>query len=1126
VTDDDLPFDIRDAMRKRSIPAPRYTPVENPLPSDNKAEAEADDSVSPSNNISPDNLASPDRLAASDDLVASENGALFNKGAVEEGDVGIEKVLIAKGLPDWADAIRPAPQKDYINSELFANNARAPLSKGEDSGAIKIIALSWNGGSTRSIQTLFRSFPESKTMAYLIVQSVNSCYQTLNFEVLDELTPLTVVEAKNSVVVLPGYVYLVPFLHAVTIEDGCIRLKEIRVSWPIIQNYASKFFESVASEARMNGVGIVLANELRAANEAGGQSIADFERCGGVEAIMRDGGRVFFESLEGGFSSPLNDNDLIPQRRSAKEIAAYLASFDKRDLLCSQEALGSDDLGARYHSSSSKNILDSIVNTILLDVDQQDKKDHRFFLYSLIYQRMGYLQVNSLQEYFYFVSHSITEREQLSELVGRRWGKPFRTGRPVKSINDVGNAVSSSAAIEAKLAKKHQIEMEVLNQRIKSLQSKNEALENENHTLLMECSESASLTEDYTSVQASMGSALLVLDKNLSLRRFNAAATKLFELESTDIGKPLLQLPANIDLLQLEERSRQVLLRRKVLFIDEIIDDELWCLRVAPYIDQSDVLIGVVVSWADRDTFHYWHQRIHAHESRLEVVLNNAGIGIIGINLDGVLVKANDAVAKMLCYERNGLYGIHYDEIIHPDDLTESYKLMEGVLAGDLSVFNREIRYVRQDRKIISVRVTASLLEGLDKSRQILAMVEDITEQIRLTRQLHQSQKMEALGQLTGGIAHDFNNLLAVIMGHTELARGQLLRPESEKEVRLKRYLDAVQKSADRAKILISQMLIFSHGGQSAPQPVHPSVLVNEVVAIFRASLSPNIELNVEMESQAPAIMIDPVQADQMILNLCLNARDALEGVGEIVISVRRLETLAAECASCHQPVLGDYVEIGVRDTGVGIDPELLGKVFDPFFSTKQVGEGSGLGLSVVHGIIHDHDAHVGLQSVPGEGAHFKLWFPVVGAASVVNGSQVGNAGEDIESRSLSGSGRVMVVDDEPTLLGFLEELLVSRGYSVVPFSKASHAVRYLEEYCDELDMVITDQAMPEVSGLELAAELYQRRPELPVIVCTGSNHDGYYDLIPSPSIKQFLLKPIRPVELLQAVKRHISIEL
>ena len=1125
MTDDDLPFDIRDAMRKRSIPAPRYTPVENPLPFDNGAEtgdvASSDSSVS-SDSVSSDNLTSPGTLVVS----KSGAGAPSDKPSFGESDASIEKVLSAEGLPNWGEGIGQMPQGDSISGELFVNNTCAPLSKGEDAGAIKIIALSWNGGSTRSIQTLFRAFPESKTMAYLVVQSVNSCYQTLDFDVLDELTPLKVVEAKNSVVVLPGYVYLIPFLHAVTIEEGCIRLKEIRVSWPIIQNYASKFFESVASEARMNGVGIVLANELRAANEAGGQSIADFERCEGVEAIMRDGGRVFFESREDSFSNPLNDNDLILQRRSAKEIAVYLASFDKRDLLPSPGELGSDDLGAQYHSSSSKNILDSIINTILLDVDQQDKKDHRFFLYSLIYQRMGYLQVNALQEYFYFVSHSITEREQLSELVGRRWGKSFRTGRSVKSNDVAGNPVSSSSVIDAKTAKKHKIEMEALNQRIKSLESRNEVLENENHKLLMECSESTSLNQDYTSVQASMGSALLVLDKNLALRRYNAAATKLFELETTDIGKPLLQLPANIDLSQLEERSRQTLLCRKVLFIDEIVGDELWCLRIAPYLDQGDVLIGVVVSWADRDTFHYWHQRIHAHESRLEVVLNNAGIGVIGINFDGVLVKANDAVAKMLCYERNSLYGIHYDEIIHPDDLAESYKLMEGVLAGGLSVFNREIRYVRHDRKVISVRVTASLLDGLDENRQILAMVEDITEQIRLTRQLQQSQKMEALGQLTGGIAHDFNNLLAVIMGHTELARGQLLRPESEKELRLKRYLDAVQKSADRAKVLISQMLIFSHGGQSAPQPVQPSVLVHEVVAIFQASLSPNIELKVEMEPHVPAIMIDPVQADQMIVNLCLNARDALEGVGVIVISVRRLEMLATECASCHQPVLGDYVEFGVRDTGVGIDPELHGKVFDPFFSTKQVGEGSGLGLSVVHGIVHDHDAHIGLQSVPGEGAHFKLWFPVVAASFAVNGSQADSMGEDIEPRSLSGSGRIMVVDDEPTLLSFLEELLVSRGYSVVPFSKANHALRYLEEYSDALDMVITDQAMPEVSGLELAAELYQRRPELPVIVCTGSNHDGYYDLIPSPSIKQFLLKPIRPVELLQAVKRHISIEL
>jgi len=1102
VTDEELPFDIRDAMRKRSTPQPDSGSVESTV-------VEGDD-MPPQDTMPTTNKPSE----------ADLRGDHWREGT---GDTDIERTLAAQGLRDWSGRPENIAQDNQPAIEP-KNHTLHPTSEPGQSRALKIIALSWNGGPTQSIQALFRSFPNAENVAYLVVQSVNSCYQTLDFNALNGFTELNVVEAKNNVLVLSGFVYLVPFLHAVTIREGCIRLKEIRVSWPIIQSYTSKFFESVALEKKEHGTGIVLANDIKIASESSGYDVAYFERCNGVEAIMRDGGKVFFEHRSTDFFNLMATNDLIPQWCSAKDIAVYLSSLEESQFASANEKLAGDDdaRGVAPDSLVSRNTLDSIVGSLLLDLGLQDRTNHRFFLYSLIYQRMGYLQVSSLQQYAYLINHSNVEREQLSELVGRRWGKPYRAGKTLKRVTASSDADALASSNGNKSLQK---EVQALKRSIGRLESKNAALEKDNRKLLVELSEATSLNRDLETVQGSMGYASLVLDKSLFLRRYSPCATNLFALQTMDIGKPLLQLSADLDLLQLENQVKQVLLRRNVVFFDATIDDQLWCLRLAPYLDKGDELIGVVVSWADQGTFQYWHQRIHSHESRLEVVLNNAGIGIVGIDPDGVLVNVNEAMANMLGYESSNLYGMQYQELVHPEDLSDSNQLMQDILLGEQSAFHQGIRYVRSDQKVISVRITCLLLDGVDNNRQVLTMVEDITEQTRLTRQLHQSQKMEALGQLTGGIAHDFNNLLAVIMGHTELARSQLQRPGSDKEVRLKRYMDAVQKSADRAKVLISQMLIFSHGGKSAPQLIHPAVLVREVVAIFESSLSPGIELKVEMEPRVPAIMIDPVQADQMILNLCLNARDAIEGEGDIVISVRRVANLTAECASCHEPVSGDFVEIGVHDTGVGIAPELQAKVFDPFYSTKQVGKGSGLGLSVVHGIVHDHDAHVGLQSEREHGAYFKVWFPAYEGSVPAERSTQAPCENVIDPESLSGSGRVMVVDDEPSLLIFLEELLVSRGYSVVPFSKARQALRYFQQYGEELDMVITDQAMPELSGVELAIKLYQGRPELPVIIYTGSDHDGYYDLIPPPSIKQFLLKPIRPAELLQAVKHHIAVE-
>ncbi|GMQ83980.1 MAG: hypothetical protein BMS9Abin06_0728 [Gammaproteobacteria bacterium] len=403
----------------------------------------------------------------------------------------------------------------------------------------------------------------------------------------------------------------------------------------------------------------------------------------------------------------------------------------------------------------------------------------------------------------------------------------------------------------------------------------------------------------------------------------------------------------------------------------------------------------------------------------------------------------------------------------------------------------------------IAVRREDFIISNEQFSRRLSELQQNETERIQMQNQLRQAQKMEAIGQLTGGIAHDFNNILGSILGYTSLAQQKL---SADGDRKLAGYLAEVYRAGERARDLISQMLAFSRGGATIHQAMVLTPLVKECVKMMRPTLPTTIALLTEIADNIPAVMMDTVQLHQLIMNLCINARDAIENEkGCIEIRLHTVTGVRTNCSSCHHRVQGDFVELVTQDNGKGIDTAVLHKIFDPFFTTKDIGKGTGMGLSMVHGIVHGHGGHILVDSTPGEGTTFRLLFPLAGNTSDT-AAQSGGIQELVR-----GSGRVMVVDDDPALTGYLKELLQGQGYQVTALTDSREALDLFEQDPQAIDLVLTDQTMPRLAGDRLAQAMLAQRPDLPVILCTG-----YSDRIDAGRARQlnirgYFTKPVDP---------------
>jgi PAS domain S-box-containing protein len=608
---------------------------------------------------------------------------------------------------------------------------------------------------------------------------------------------------------------------------------------------------------------------------------------------------------------------------------------------------------------------------------------------------------------------------------------------------------------------------------------------------------------------ASITSPVLVTDLHGRIGWRNRAST---ELTAGQAGEPALSLfaaPLTPDAGQVES-MRKTLQAGQIwrgLVLSQGSDGKEVVLNrtVTPLRNEGGDIIGYV-SVAENITGQ------SRAELRHQRVLETAIDGFWIADDAGRLLEVNDAFVRMTGHPASELLGQHLWqlEVVDTPDVTRQRLARLRELGREQ--FMTRIRH--KDGHTLAVEISAAWDA---QSRCFYVFTRDRTEreqsqavQQDLERQLQQSQKVQALGQLTGGIAHDFNNILAAILGYSNLALDRLV---PDKQGKLASYLREVIMASERARDLIAKMLSFARTQSSTSAGViSPAAVVREVVAMMRPSIPSSIEIRFRIDTEQ-TIRVDPGELNQILVNLIINARDAVGDHGLIDI---RLHTVRADgeiCAASQQRLSGPYVALDVSDNGSGIAPEHLPRLFDPFFTTKDVGKGTGLGLSVVHGILRRSGAHVIVDSIPGHGSLFRLLFPVTAQQAAAPGASAD------PPRPAAGTGqRIWVVDDEPAVARYLGELLADWGYHASIFSDPAEAVSALEAAPEQIDLLITDQTMPGMHGLELAQLARHFKPGLPVVLCTGFSESIDADAVSRLGIRHTVRKPVSLPELSQAL--------
>lgn len=502
-------------------------------------------------------------------------------------------------------------------------------------------------------------------------------------------------------------------------------------------------------------------------------------------------------------------------------------------------------------------------------------------------------------------------------------------------------------------------------------------------------------------------------------------------------------------------------------------------------------------------------EKLRESEERYRDLFENANDLIHSYTQDGRMLYANRAWRKALGYTEEEIRDLNVEQVHHPDGRQSFNDQIDRLLRGE-SVDKAEVMLVTKDgRKILGeASRTCKLIEG--KPAIIRSIVRDVTERRNLEDQLRQTAKMEAIGQLAGGVAHDFNNLLTVISGYSQILQESLGAKERD-------YAAEILKASERAAGLTRQLLAFSRRQILAPQVLDLSSIVSNMEKMLKRLIGEHIELVTVQQPHLGRVRADAGQIEQVILNLAVNARDAMPDGGKLTIETADVDLDEAYARSHVTVVPGPYVMLAVSDTGVGMDAETMSHIFEPFFTTKEKGKGTGLGLSTVYGIVNQSSGNVWVYSELGSGTTFKVYLPRL-QENVTHPE-----GTAVPARSMRGTETVLLVEDEEGVRALVRDTLEGYGYKVLEARGAEHAESILKEYREPIHLLLTDVVMPQMSGKELARRFFPRHPEAGVLYMSGYTDNAIVRhgvLDPGTS---FLQKPFMPKTLVKKVREVLD---
>ncbi|MEA2039442.1 MAG: ATP-binding protein [Thermodesulfobacteriota bacterium] len=553
-------------------------------------------------------------------------------------------------------------------------------------------------------------------------------------------------------------------------------------------------------------------------------------------------------------------------------------------------------------------------------------------------------------------------------------------------------------------------------------------------------------------------------------------------------------------------------------YYNPILTQDFWITdRIIRWPDGRDVRFEIAINITRQKQAE---KELRESEEKARAIMNAITETILLIDERGMVLDANIVIARMLGKTLDELIGsCLYD--LFPPALAQSRKAADEVFRTGKAV---RIEDVRKGNNFDINYYPVFDLQG--KVVQLAIFASDVTEKKHLEAQLQQAQKLEAIGTLAGGIAHDFNNILAAVIGYAELAK--MKAPEDSDVIA---DLDEVFKAGLRARDLVRQILAASQQQEKDHKPIQIKFVVKEALKLLRATLPSDIEMKEDIASYVGIINADPSQMHQVIMNLCTNAGHAMQGdggvlevklqnvdfglgIGDVKDEKLRSKIRILKSETGLDP--GPYLRLTVSDTGHGITHDVEERIFDPYFTTKEKGEGTGLGLSVVHGIVKDHGGTIMVYSEPGKGSTFHVYLPLIRGQAVK---------PEINEHApvLKGNERILFIDDEQALADMGKQMLERLGYEVTIRTSSIEALELFHKKSDQFDLVITDMTMPKMTGDKLAKELMKIRRDIPVILCTGFSERISEEKAKEMGIKAFTMKPIVMRDMTKTVRKVLD---
>jgi len=491
-------------------------------------------------------------------------------------------------------------------------------------------------------------------------------------------------------------------------------------------------------------------------------------------------------------------------------------------------------------------------------------------------------------------------------------------------------------------------------------------------------------------------------------------------------------------------------------------------------------------------------------------------------NAHNEFILANKKFCQFVGLSKDKIIGFKTEDIF-TDEIAEYFSRDNQKILSERCLVHYESAF-EVNKNNVSLSVDKfPLFDDENNIYAICSVVEDVTAQYQLQRQLQQTQKMEAIGQLTGGIAHDFNNVLASIIGYTSLTKRHSKQYNDETIIS---YLNQITRAGERARDLVQQLLAFSRGDVGGLQIIDPVPSANEAIKMLSSLIPSSINLNLKIRTNnlKHYVEVDPVQFNQSIMNLVINAKDAIEDdTGAIDVSLEFLPHVKGVCNSCHSTFSGKFIKLEVSDSGVGIDKDILGRIFDPFFTTKEVGKGSGMGLSMLHGIAHGSGGHIVVKSKrthSHKGTIVQIYLPEVKSKNIKEESQEYLV-EKIINKYVGKT--IVVIDDESLITQYLSDLLIDEGYKVISFNDPIDGLNYVKDNLNKFDLIITDQTMPGLTGLELSKNIMNSGYDIPVILCTGYSDFARDTANIDHGVNVFLDKPFQDDVLLKNISNLLD---